>query len=424
MFLSTSRIVLAISLATSIFAAPFGSTSQGQSSSSSGAAYFITNDPSGNQIVSMNIAANGKLSSVNAISAGGRGVHGLSTTIGPDPLFSQGSIKVNAVAKMLVTINSGSNTLSMFAINPSNPSKLTMVGTPVSSEGEFPMSVAINSKATMVCVLNGGAVNGVNCYTPDSKLGLIAKPNTLRSLGLNQTTPATGPPGTASHIIFSEDGSKVIASVKGVPPTPGFLAAWDIASDGSLSAEPVKSTPASGGLLPFSMTLIPGTNAILATDPGVGFDIFNFGGSGNGNDKNSGLSATSSVVPIAGQSATCWSSFSSKSGNFYLIDIGTSTITEVNVSKNLTGSIVKTIMTQQYPQAPGSATIDNDVATIGTNNFLYVLAANATTVNVLSVNTPGKATTVQNFNFASAAKAAGIKLDKNNLQGMTTFIRD
>jgi hypothetical protein len=237
-------------------------------------------------------------------------------------------------------------------------------------------------------------------------------PNTLRSLGLNQTTPATGPAGTASHVVFSEDGSKLIASVKGVPPTPGFLAAWDIGADGALSAEPVKSTPGAGGLLPFSMTVIPGTNAILATDAGVGFDIFNFGGSGT-----NALSATSSVVPITGQKATCWSSFSLKSGNFYLTDIGTSTITEVNVDKNLKGTIVK-----QYPQAANSATIDNDIATVGQNNFLYVNAANATTINVLNVNTPGKAATVQNFDFASAAKAAGVTLNKNNLQGMTTFI--
>ncbi|KDR67181.1 hypothetical protein GALMADRAFT_105972 [Galerina marginata CBS 339.88] len=313
----------------------------------------------------------------------------------------------------------------MFSINPADPSKLRMVGSPVSSEGEFPMSVAINEKGTMVCVLNGGTVNGVNCYTPDPKLGLIAKPNTLRSLGLNQTTPATGPEGTTSHVVFSEDGTKLIAAVKGVPPTPGnlsnssmflpwcFLAAWDIAADGSLSAVPVKSAPASGGLLPFSMTIIPGTNAILATDAAVGFDIFNFGGKG----KNA-LKATSSVVAIKGQSATCWSSFSPKSGNFYLTDIGTSTVTEVNVDKNLKGTIVK-----QYPQAEGSATIDNDVATIGNNNFLYVLSPNATTINVLNVNTAGKAATVQNFNFAAAARAAGVTFDKNNLQGMTTFIR-
>ncbi|KAF8890260.1 hypothetical protein CPB84DRAFT_1816359 [Gymnopilus junonius] len=437
MFFSTSYLLLAISLATVTSAAPtsssrygssFGSsfgTSLGSSSSLAGAAYFITNDPSGNQIVAMNVASNGKLSNLKATSAGGRGSHGITNPNGPDGMFSQGAVKVNAAAKMLVTVNAGSNTLSMFSINSNNPSQLTMVGSPVSSEGEFPMSVAINSNATMVCVLNGGAVDGVNCYTPDKNLGLIAMPNTLRPLGLNQTTPATGPAGTASHVVFSEDGTKLFASVKGVPPTPGFIAAWDIASDGSLSAEPVKSAPSTGGLLPFSMTVIPGTNAILATDAGVGFDIFNFGGNVNAANINgtqnaaSALSATSSVVAIDGQMATCWSSFAPKSGNFYLTDIGTSTITEVNVDKNLNGTIVK-----QYPQIAGSATIDNDVAAIGGNNFLYVLAPNATTINVLSVNTPGQAASVQNFNFASAAKAARITFDKNNLQGMTTFIKN
>jgi len=392
---------------------PSHNSTQSGNSAVAGAAYFITNDPSGNKIVSMNIASNGQLSLVRSVSAGGRGAHGITSPNGPDPLFSQGAIKINGGAKMLVTINPGSNTVSMFSINPNNPAKLKMIGGPVSSEGEFPLSVAINAKATMVCVLNGGEVNGVNCYTPDEKLGLIAKPNTLRSLGLNQTTPATGPAGSASHIVFSEDGTKVIVSVKGIPPTPGFLATWDIAADGSLSAEPVKSTPASGGLLPFSMTVIPGKNAILATDAGVGFDIFNFGGNGT-----QSRSASSTVIPISGQKATCWSSFGSKSGNFYLTDIGTSTITEVNVDKDLKGTIVK-----QYPQTENSATIDNDIATIGDNDFLYVLSPNATTVNVLSVNTPGKAETVQNFNFASVAKAAGITFDKDNLQGMATFVR-
>jgi len=124
----------------------------------------------------------------------------------------------------------------------------------------------------------------------------------------------------------------------------GFLATWDIAADGSLSAEPVKSTPASGGLLPFSMTVIPGKNAILATDAGVGFEVFNFNGNGT-----TSLSASSTVVPIAGQKATCWSSFSSKSGNFYLTDVGTSTITEVNVDNNLKGSIVKVFNWSNVP---------------------------------------------------------------------------
>lgn len=163
--------------------------------------------------------------------------------------------------------------------------------------------------------------------------------NTVRSLKLNQTTPATGPAGSASHIVFSEDNKRLVASVKGVPPQPGFLAVWDVATDGSLSEDFQSIAPAEGGLLPFSMTVIPGKNAILATDAGLGFDIFDMSGA------NANGTSKSSAVAIDGQAATCWSSFSRKTGNFYLTDIGTSTVTEVNIDNNLNGAIVKVLLT-------------------------------------------------------------------------------
>ena len=111
---------------------------------------------------------------------GGRGQHGNST--GPDALFSQGAIKASATGKILAAVNvswrswrsfqgqadetrpppqPGSNTLSVFKINPTNPSQITQIGTPVSSEGEFPVSLAINKDGNQVCALNGGTVNTV-----------------------------------------------------------------------------------------------------------------------------------------------------------------------------------------------------------------------------------------------------------------------
>ncbi|ETW83046.1 hypothetical protein HETIRDRAFT_315222, partial [Heterobasidion irregulare TC 32-1] len=297
----------------------------------------------------------------------------------------------------------GSNTLSVFKINPTNPSQITQIGTPVSSEGEFPVSLAINKDGNQVCALNGGAVNTVNCYKVDQKLGLVAMSNTLRSLGLNQTTPATGPAGTVSHIVFSEDGKSLVASVKGVPPTPGFLAVFDVNTDGTLSAKATQIAPQKGGLLPFSMTVIPGKNAILATDAGVGFDIFDMS-----NIKAASSNGTkSSVVPIAGQGATCWSSFSKKTGNFYLTDIITAQVTEVNVDNNLKGTIVK-----QYPQGNGTATIDNDIATVGSNDFMYVLQPNSTSVAVLSLNAPGQAKNIQKLDIAGPASKVGLSISE------------
>ena len=231
----------------------------------------------------------------------------------------------------LQVVQAGSNTVALFSINPKEPTDINPIGDVVSSEGEFPISVAFNSNGNRFCVLNGGHVNGVNCYKIDRKLGPIAIENGLRLLTdvLQTSTPPAGPANTASHIVFSEDDQQLIVSVKGTPDKAGFFAVWGVNGDGSLTADFQKISPAKGGLLPFGMSVIPGKNAVLATDAGVGFDIINL----KDQSKNS-------VVEIGGQVATCWAAHSKATGNFYLTDIGTSIVTEVHVDKNLKGSIV------------------------------------------------------------------------------------
>lgn len=53
-----------------------------------------------------------------------------------------------------VVLQSGSNTVSLFSIDPENPLEITQVGEPISSEGEFPISVAFNNNGTRACVYN------------------------------------------------------------------------------------------------------------------------------------------------------------------------------------------------------------------------------------------------------------------------------
>jgi hypothetical protein len=215
-----------------------------------------------------------------------------------------------------------------------------MLGEPMSSGGEFPMSVAFNKAGNVLCVLNGGAVNGVKCFSVDATNGLKGIAGTVRSLGLNQTTPASGPPGSASHILFNADDSQVMASVKGVPPTPGFLAVWDVAKDGSLSQTFSSIAPPQGGVNPFGMSLIPGKNAVLAADPAIGFDIIDLSAGGNA----TAGAGTSSAVNVTGQGAICWTTHSQKTGHFYVIDAGTSIVTEVSVDGNLKANVVKVCM--------------------------------------------------------------------------------
>jgi hypothetical protein len=303
----------------------------------------------------------------------------------------------------------GSNTVVMFKIDQNNPARLKMVGGPVSSGGEFPAAVAVSTAKNMTCVVNGGAINGVQCFRSDDQLGLIAMPNTNRSLQLPQTTPPTGPPGTVSDILFSEDSNKLLVSVKGVPPTPGFVASWDVADDGSLSANFTASPPAQGGLIPFSMSIIPGKNAVLATDAAIGFSTFDL------STLEGGGTAKSQVFPIEGQGATCWSSFSQKTGSFFLTDVRTDIVTEVAIADDLSGTVIN-----QYPLEPGSATIDNAIAALPNNDFLYVLAANSTSIDVLALNGQGQAAKLQAFDFGSQR---GVKVSPNRLQGMAVFVK-
>nr|VWO95542.1 Uncharacterized protein [Ganoderma boninense] len=374
----------------------------------SGAVYFLTNEPDVNQILVATINVDGTLNLDSAVEAGGRGSHGKSN--GPDALFSQGSIKASKKGRVLAAVNAGSNTISLFSIDPTDPTNLTPLGDPVSSEGEFPVSLAFNADGTRVCVLNGGAVSGVNCFKVDKNLGPVAIANSLRLLtdtdALKGTqTPPAGPTNTVSQVLFSEDGKQLIASVKGTPQAPGFFAIWNVAADGSLSKDFQKVAPPKGGALPFGMSVIPGKNALLATDPALGFDILDLS---SGNKR-------SSANKITGQAATCWSAFSPKTGNFYLSDVGTSAITEVHVDNNLKATLV------MFPGLGGSATLDLDVATINGRDFLYVLAANTTSVDVLAIDSPDTATQLTALNFAGIAKTAGVTVNTNNLQGMTTF---
>ncbi|EJD45997.1 hypothetical protein AURDEDRAFT_113892 [Auricularia subglabra TFB-10046 SS5] len=395
-----------------------------------GAVYFITNDEQNNFVIASDIGADGKLTSARAVSAQGRGLH--ANAVGPDPLFSQGSIKV--LNNNLFTVNTGSNTVAMFAINPNAPSQLQMIGNPVSSQGEFPVSIAVSSTSGNICVLNGGQLNSVACFKPDAQQGLLPISNSFRQIGITQSTAPAGPAGTVSHVLFNSDGSKLVASVKGSPPNPGFLAVWDVQADGSLSENFQAITPPTGGLLPFGMSNFPANPAaMIVTDAGIGFDVIDveeaLAGAAAAANATTGITSLAQTNVVAagrstanavdGQVAVCWTAFSSKTGNFYMTDIGTNTVTEVNVnSATLAPTIVK-----QYPLGDGIATIDDDVATIGNTDFLYVLAANQTSVEVLSLNGPGQAQTVQSFRLAAGKQQSGININPDNLQGMATFVR-
>ena len=50
---------------------------------------------------------------------------------------------------MLLAVNAGSNTISMFRINPEAPWELTMIAPPIDSQGDFPNSITYSEALNM-----------------------------------------------------------------------------------------------------------------------------------------------------------------------------------------------------------------------------------------------------------------------------------
>ena len=96
------------------------------------------------------------------------------------------------------------------------------------------------------------------------------------------------------------------------------------------------ATLAPGGLLPTSLISIPGTTAVLATDAAIGFSIFDF---------VAGQNASTNLFAIANQVSLSRSAFSAGVGNFFLTDVATAVVTEINVDANLTATFVKVCAT-------------------------------------------------------------------------------
>ena len=80
------------------------------------------------------------------MSAGGKGEHGDDGgQFASDATYSNGIIVVSQSNNFLATTNTKSGTVALFKIDPNDPTNLEMAGQPVSSQGDFPTSVAFRS---------------------------------------------------------------------------------------------------------------------------------------------------------------------------------------------------------------------------------------------------------------------------------------
>ena len=255
----------------------------------------------------------------------------------------------------------------MFSIDKNDPTKLTMVGAPADTLGEFPMSVTLSTTLNQACVANSGAKAGISCFSMTSK-GLQPLDKALRPFDLNQTTPPAGPLNTVSQTFFNADSTALMTTVKGDPTVnnTGFLSVFPV-TNGKVGAQETRSSP-NGTAVLFGTALIPGSpNSLFVTDASFGSATLSL--------SKANIASVSALTKIADQKATCWAAISDVTNSAFVTDVAVNHLVEVDPA---TGGIIKSL--DSTNGNPGMIDL------VSKGNFIYALSpGNATTKSAVTV---------------------------------------
>jgi 6-phosphogluconolactonase (cycloisomerase 2 family) len=278
-----------------------------------------------------------------------------------DPLASQGGLSYDAEHALLLAVNAGSDTVSVFGVDGA---RLTL-NQVVASGGAFPSSIAV--RGDLAYVLNAGGAGSVQGYrVQGGRLHPIA--NSARSLGLsNADVPFfTASPG---QVVFTPDGRHVVVATK----SNGTIDVFGVRPDGRL-------TPAvenvSAGAVPFAAAFDGAGRLVVANAGGSTVSTYTV------NDDGS-LSVISPAVPN-GQAATCW--IAEARGFFYTGNAGSGTLSTYAVDGSGQAWLLNAAT------ASGAGTID--IAATPDGSILYVQNGGAATISAFAVHADGSLTSI------------------------------
>jgi DNA-binding beta-propeller fold protein YncE len=247
-----------------------------------GPVFVQTDNPLGNQVVAYDRAADGTLTQAGVYNTGGKG--GVLEGAVTDHLASQGSLAYDSQHRLLIAVNAGSDTVSVFGVSGDRLSLRQVID----SGGSFPASVAV--RRGLVFVLNAEGEAALQGY---SVVGgrLVRLPGANRSLGLS-ATEAPRFTHTPGQVAFSPDGRQLLVTTKG---NGSAIDVFLVRPRGRLSADPVvNSLP---GEVPFAVTFDEGGRLLVAEAGTNALASFTLNADGT---------VTKLDAVGTGQAATCW----------------------------------------------------------------------------------------------------------------------
>jgi len=234
---------------------------------------------------------------------------------------------------------------------------VTLVGTPASSGGDYPLSLTANSNA--VCVANSGIQNGLRCFSYNAN-GLTPIAGSDRLFGLNLTNPPVSHTGPA-QISFTADGLGLVVSNKGANP-PLFLYSF---SNNVVSTNATQS--AAIGMVPFGFTFDMDGTVVLTDAAPVGTNGgLMLVGVSTGNNSLTYLLGQFFLLP--NQNAACWVTRSPQTGHFYVSNAASGSVTEVSRNGNILAVVNNYALNNSKP-------IDSAIASVNGQDYFFQLSA-------------------------------------------------
>ncbi len=368
---------LALSLVATAVGAAGAQTPRDRSQPGGGGADHVvfvqTDNTAGNQVVAYDRSDDGSLTLDRAYNTGGLG--GVLAGSAVDHLASQGSLAYDRRDALLIAVNAGSNTVSVFSVR-GDRLRLNQV---VSSGGTFPVSVAVHGSLVDVAnAENGGSVQGYVAFSGR----LFPLPGSNRPLGLDpEATPQFV--NTPGQVAFSPDGSQLIVTTKA---NGDDIDVFHVGFGGQLSPAPVVNPEP--GTVPFAITFDQAGHLVIADAGTNALSTFTLGADGT-------VTLIDSVG--TGQAATCW--VASAQGYFFASNAGSASVS--GFQANPSGELTLLGATGTDP-----GTVDASASANG--QFLYVQTGKNGIVDEFQVNADGSLAPVGSVTVAGAAGGEGI----------------
>ncbi|HSD24408.1 MAG TPA: beta-propeller fold lactonase family protein [Solirubrobacterales bacterium] len=324
------------------------------------AIYVQTNDASDNEIVAFSRSEDGQLAPLGRYSTGGRGT-------GEPHLPSQNSIVISDDGRWLLVANSGSDELSLFAIESDG----LRLEDRVDSGGSKPTSVAVSGE--LVYVLNNGTPCIAGFNLANGKLTPLE--DSTRQLSADDADPA--------QVSFSVDGAAVIVTERGTNSISSYTV-----DEGGYADGP--TTIKSSGQTPYGFDFTP-EGSLIVTEA--------FGGAAGAAAASSyAVAGGGQLTPVSGsvgdtRSEVCWAAVTKDGQYAYVTNFGDCTVSSYEIAGDGSLELRDPVAASTREGEKGL----RDEAISGDGRYLYAIDADAQRIFGWSVGQDGGLTAVGAF---------------------------